>query len=355
MSLTPSELLKDPLFQLNSLLWLTQPVPTDIEIKPLLHERGWTVYAIAQLLGPPLDVLLFAQRANISVQERVRPDVVLQQTPQRRFAFVECKTSSFGSSSTTADQARALLIVGGPRAAEVLGLSVSQVSESFVSYVLPDDQRKLLDPTLEALRKELGDKKIPVGNAILLGLQIAHNAVCIVVDPVGSASFDLPTGSTPFLTLEPDTDPRPVYFIPYDPDVDQTPQEKSFCKRILFERMLGAVVSAAGRVIPPFPTSLKTKSILNDSTFGMYDHWENQESAKNMRGVCKHFMGKVMQAVNSATPNSMSYQPGHGWLIQLQDRNHQERVLDTLTRFSCDTLDLQAEPPPSLFDEQEGV
>ena len=38
------------------------------------------------------------------------------------------------------------------------------------------------------------------------------------------------------MKLQTDTISRLLYFIPYDPDLDQSEDERLFCKRVLFER-----------------------------------------------------------------------------------------------------------------------
>ncbi len=347
----PNELLKNPLFQLNVLLWMAQPLPEDYGITPLLYRRGFTVYAIAPLLPLPPDVRLATEQVQMSVQAGARPDVVLTQESARKFAFAECKASSFGPTSSTAEQARTLLIVAGPRAAEVLGLASGQVTDSLLTFVIPDDQRGPLAQTLADLHNELGDNRLPVGQFSLLGLLLADTDIEIVLDELGSCFFTLASGATPFMKLEEETDPRPLYFIPYDPDVGQSEQERVFCKRVLFERMHSTIVSAVGRANPPAELLLESRKILNDAMFGMYGHWENRESEKHMRGLCMQFMGALARAVNSVASGSMAFQPGEGWKVSLQNPEQQDKVVDGLTRFSCETLDLGIEPPPDLFDD----
>lgn len=129
MPSTHDDLLKDPLFQLNMLLWLAQPLPAGNEISPLLYRRGFTVYAIAPLLPLPLDVRQVVHD-TLALQSGVRPDIVLVHNQERKFAFHECKTNSFGPDSSTAAQIRSLLIISGSRAAEILGLQHGNVSAS---------------------------------------------------------------------------------------------------------------------------------------------------------------------------------------------------------------------------------
>jgi hypothetical protein len=177
--------------------------------------------------------------------------------------------------------------------------------------------------------------------------------ISILINDLGSAFFGLPSGPNPFMKREPYTDPRPLYFIPYDPDVVQSEQEKASCKRVLFERMHSTVVAAVGRARPPTEIALESQKTLNDAMFGMYGHWENRDSAQHMRGLCREFMNALTQAVNSVVSGSMVFQPGGGWKIGLRDRDQHEKMIDTLTRFSCETLDLQSELQPGLFDGLE--
>lgn len=353
MTLTPNELLKDPLFQLNVLLWLAQPLPDKSEITPLFYTKGFTIYAIAPLLGPPLDLRLATMESRISMQDRVRPDVVLVHEKDRKFAFTECKGSSFGPTSSTAEQARSLLVVAGPRAAEVLGLASGQVSASLLAFVIPENDRDPLTQTFANLHEELREKRLPVGKLSVLGLVISDTELGIVIDVPGSEFFLLPSGMNPFLKRDLGVDPRPLYFIPYDPDLGQSEQEKMFCKRLLFERIQSTIVAAVGRANPPTELALQSQKILNDAMFGMYGHWENQDSARHMRHICRQFMGALTQAVNSAVPGTMVFQSEKGWKISLQNEEQHGKIIDALTRFSCETLDLRMEPQSSLLDDLE--
>ena len=350
MSKMLSDLLEDPLFQLNALLWLAQPLPVLAEIVPLFHAKGFTVYAIAPSLGLPPDVRLAAQEAGIDVQERVRPDVVLANEGDGKFLVTECKKSSFGTESTTAEQSRSLLLVSGPRTAEVLGLSASQVSASLLGFVTLGKNCQALAETLSMLRQALSDKGLPVGHFSVLGFTATDVAIDLVPDDTSSHFLGITSGPNRFASLEPDTDPRPLYFIPYDPDIDQSSSERQFCKRVLFERIQAAILAAIGRAYPPAELPFEARRLLNDAMFGMYDLWESSESRKHMRALCRQFMAALSQGVNSAVPRSIVFEEGKGWIVNLTDEKQHEAVKDALERFSCESLDLEVKPDPDLFD-----
>jgi len=352
MTSTLDELLRDPLFQLNAVLWLAQPLPGESQVTPLFHNKGFTVYAIAPLLALPPDVQLAAQEARVSVQPGVRPDVVLIHEREGRFAFAECKGGSFRSSA--AEQARSLLIVAGPRAAEVLGLAGKQVSSSLLALVTPESERLPWAEGLTELLEKLREAHLPVGEFSVLGLVLTDTDISLSANGMGAAFFGVHPGLNTILGLEPDTDPRPLYFIPYDPDVMQSADEQALCRRILFERMHSTVVAGVGRAHPPADLSLESNNILNDAMLGMYGQWENRDSARHMRRLCRQFMEAVAQAVHRMVPGTMVYQPGVGWKITIRDEDQHDKLMDALTRFSCETLDLQAELVPTLFDGPEG-
>jgi hypothetical protein len=351
MSPTKTDLVSDPLFQLNILLWLTQPLPEGSTIVPLLYQRGFSVYAIAPALGVPLDVVLAAQAAQVRIQPNGRPDVVLTHEQERRFAFTECKASSFGPAVEAAEQARAFLLMAGARAADVLGLDASQVRDSILGYAVPEAQKPALQPTLTALTEELSGHGLPAGRSTVLGLHADGQTLTVSFDAAGSAFFSLPSGNHAAMKLEPDTSPRPLYFIPYDPDLNPSDEERLFCKRVLFERIHSAVLVAVGRANPPVNVVLLPNDLLNDAMFGMFSLWQNRDSATHVRALCRQLVHALAKAVNGEIAETFSYEQQTGWKILLPDADRHKRVIDAVSRFSCETMNLRAPPEQELFDE----
>jgi hypothetical protein len=350
--MTPlGELTSDPVFQLNSLLWLTQLMPKNAGVRPVLREVGFEVYAIGPLLAPPPDLLLAIKDSGIDHQERVRPDVVLHRKRDARFGPTECKGNSFGPNSTTAKQARTLLLLSGPRLSEALGVRSEDVRETVAAYLLPATNAGLMHKTLSSLRNELTGRNLPAAPPAILGLQVDQGGVSLSPDNTARDFFGLPPGTVSFLQLEDATDPRPLYFIPYDPDCDQSPDEKVFCKRILFERLHSAVLGGAGRAVPAADIVFETTALLNDATLGMYDLWENTESTKHMRRLVRQLLGRLSEVVCAEHPDGLTYQGGVGWRLHLADEATQMTVCTLLSKFSCETMDLRHDPEPELFDD----
>lgn len=353
MTQVTSDIINDPLFQLNALLWLAQPISHESTIVPLLHDKGFSVYAIAPALAIPPDLKLKAQDSGISTIDLIRPDVVLANEVDGKFAMTECKKSSFGPTSTTSEQARGMILVSGPHAADVLGLSKDQVKSTIFVYATDEHNREPLKQTLNTLISELQTKGLPTSTFSILGFRMDASRILVVVDEEGNNFFRLPVGEIPFLTYDDDTDPRPLYFIPYDPTVypTQNSREQEYCRRIVYERLQSGVIYAVGRSVTP-EFLIEIDALLTDATFGMYANWQDRGARGTMKQLCKQFMRSLMQTANLAVPRSMT-QEGNGWKIKMDNEEQQTKILDALANFSCETLNLRAEPQPDLFDKLE--
>jgi len=348
---TPSELIADPVFQLNSLLWLTQPLPTGAGIRSVLRDQGYHVYAICPSITLPLDILLLVKDSGLAHQDHVRPDVVLYRPSDHRYGVVECKGNSFGPDSSTAKQARTLLLAVGPRLDEALGLQAGTISRNTAAYLIPSQAATEMAETLQTLGAELGAKELRVGPSCVLAIEPDTTSLSLVADESARDFFGLPASKISFLILEEGTDPRPLYFIPYDPDCSQAEGERVYCKLVLFERILASLLGGAGRALPPTELSFDAAGLLNDATLGMYGLWENKDSAKHMRHLLtRNLLPKLQGVLRSEGGNVFEFVENKGWTLQIPTEDAKDAICNTLSKFSCETMDLRLEPEPTLFD-----
>jgi hypothetical protein len=348
-----SELVSDPVFQLNSLLWLTQPMPADAGLRPVLREGGFEVDAICLLLTPPPDILLQFKDSGLAHQDHIRPDMVLCRQQDGRYGVVECKGNSFGVDSSTAQQARTLLVAAGPRLDESLGLESGTIKRSVASYLVPSPTAGHMRLTLEVLDGELRSGKLPVGTSCVLALESGTEAVSLVADGTARGFFNLPAEKIDFVRLEEGTDPRPLYFIPYDPDCSQSEEERAYCKRVLFERIQASLLGAGGRALPPTDLLFDAVGLLNDATLGMYGLWENRDSAKHMRRLVRQLLTKLAEILRSEVGDVFRFVENKGWTLQVPDESTKDAICNALSKFSCETMDLRQEPPQlELFEDQ---
>jgi hypothetical protein len=348
---TPSELVADPVFQLNSLLWLTQPLPAGSGIRPVLREQGYEVDAIGPSITLPLDILLLVKDSGLPHQDHIRPDVVLCRQTDRRYGVMECKGNSFGPDSSTSKQARTLLLAVGLRLDEALGLQTGTISRNTAAYLVPSQAAMEMGVTLQTLGAELSAKGLRSGASCVLALEPDTTSLSLVADDSARDFFGLPESKVDFLILEEGTDPRPLYFIPYDPDCSQSEEEGAYCKRVLFERILASLLGAAGRALPPAELPFDAVDLLNDATLGMYGLWENKDSAKHMRHLLtRHLLPKLQGILRNEGGNVFQFVENRGWTLQVPTESAKDAICNALSKFSCETMDLRQEPEPTLFD-----
>ena len=356
-----SDLIHDPVFQLNALLWLTWPLPPTFGIKPLLWNAGFEVYSISKKLAPPPEVLARLKDSTLQYQDHICPDLVIQRKSDKVFLLVECKKSSFGSQSTTAFQARTLLVLSGPCLSISLGLPVTESTNGAACYFLPEAQASRLKDTLDELTKELGDNKLKIGDVILLSLSLEEESLNLYVNLRNSNIQGLPQDSTPFMQIKEETDPRPLYFIPFDPDCDQSKEERDFCLRILHERIHLEILGAAGRAAPPIKMTLRMEQLLNSATAGMFGRWDNSGAKihyyKCVRKLVVEMIAKISELL-SKSPSKMkcseylSLGINKEVLLNIPDRDSQRIFCNALARFSCESMEITPEAEPDLFENE---
>lgn len=351
----PNDLVADPVFQLNSLLWLTQALPpmeAGIRpvLRPVLREAGFEVDAISPSVTPP-DILLLLKESGLAHQDSARPDVILCRSRDRSYSVVECKGNSFGPASTNARQARTLLAASGPRLNEALGLQAGTVSRSVVAYLVPSQAGPKMAECLPALSEELRGGRLQPGASCVLALEASATELSLVADGPAREFYGLSLARTPFIQLEEGTDPRPLYFIPYDPDCDQSEEERAYCKRVLYERIQASILGACGRATPPMDFEFRAADLLNDATMGMYDCWENRDSTRHMRKLVRDLLAKFAEVLRPEVGNVFRFVEHKGWTLQMSNESTKNAIFIALSKFSCETLDLRREPEPTLFDD----
>ncbi|MFF3637103.1 hypothetical protein [Streptomyces sp. NPDC002250] len=229
------------------------------------------------------------------------PDIVVHHHQSGDHLVMECKASGFGSESSTAGQARKLLVAGADAEA---ALSIS--GDAFILYTLPSEDADLQMQCLEEICVEVeaaGFETAPYGT---LGLEIDESGLW--ADLRLSRPCDKPhlLAILGRVLVSPAVggDSRPLYLIPYDPTTaeNQDPDEKAYCYRQLLERFYLAAVRALGTARVPDSVVLMGDDLLREATFGISPKWHAKELNKLkgdlLRGMTtvlgkKNLKGKV--------------------------------------------------------------
>jgi len=355
MNLNINELCKDPLFQLNLAIWLAQSQPpSEFYVYPLFYESQLNIYSIGPLLTLPPDIRQ-AVTKTINCQNAVRPDLIFEALGKKKFCIIECKSSSFGPESSTANQAITLLLVISSVISEVLGIGKRGENEGILCYFTGPNGAKLMEETLKTLEKEIKDKtNLESGTYGCFEIKTSQTSIILEYPEIVKIFLNLIKNSpVEVIKFEEDTEPRPLYFIPYDPNIQQTKEEQELSRRILFESMLGHMISKIGGADIPYSITFTTQELLDYATFGLYEIWEDNEAKKHLRRLVKDFLNQIKNFINEPLRESVIYEPQKGWSFNLKDRETREEILKQLQRFKPENLDLSKKIGPTLFDNME--
>lgn len=332
----------DPLFQLNLAIWLAQPMPDSSFINPILYRSGFKIYLIGPVLSLPPDIRLTTGDLAGKLQASAKPEIIFESENKQKLLIMECKKSSFGKSSSTAHQARTLLVLSGSIVSEVLAIGARESSQGILCYLTKSEQKLQLEDTLAELSKEVKDlMNYDTGISGCFGIELNNSSLLLdYSDQLQSVLRLQSTRPIEIANFDGESDFHLLYFIPYDPSIEQTPEEQAFCRRILYERILSYILCKVGPSIPPKEIIIAKEDVMREVTFGLYDLWDDVDSKKYMRNLLKEMMLDLRNFLKEAQRHCLEYEERKGWVIKLKDNDEYEEILMQITKFKPENLDL---------------
>jgi len=332
MSAELPDVLADPIFQLNLTLWMLQPLPGMASTRPVLREAGYTLDSISRPLPFP-----FAMRAAVAAaagsHDAPCPDVLAAGPTQFDWLIIECKGAGFGPDSSAAKQATKLL-AGAPDLTEPLALAPGGARSAHLTYLTRNDHREALAGTLEELRARLAAGGLRAGKSGAFGLSREVDGVYIERSAGGSwpapVEQMLP-GPTRVIQLDADEDPRPLYFIPWDPGVDQGPAARDECKAILFARIATEATSEVGRTELPARVLLDVGELLSRATYGVSRRWRYKGDIDKVLRECKRFLADAVAPLKERLALALPSGPER-LEFTLQTENERDATIDCLMK-----------------------
>ncbi len=350
-----NELCRDPLFQLNLAIWLAQEQPIELFcVNPLFYKSGLTIYSIPNKLTIPLDIQVNIAKSNLDCQEVAKPDLILEtKDVPKKYCLLECKASSFGINSQNPQpvkQARTHLIISGMVISEVLGGRRGD-NEGILCYLIGSDNIDMMLETLKTLKQEIKDKINYIsGYYGCFQVKSRENAILLEYHKEIKKYLNLNEESpVKILAIEKDTDPRPLYFIPYDPNI-QSKEEQALGRRILFERILSNIISTIGGTTNQKSVAFTTEGLLNSATFEIYERWDDNETKKQIRTIIKDYLMNIMNIINENIKDCITYTRNSGWIFNFKNLKMKNQLLKQLEKFKPEMLDLSKEISETLFD-----
>lgn len=297
--MTPEALIKDPLFQLNLILFLSMPVPDDAEIEPVLLKAGYSLLYIERpITVPPLSRAQLLDK-GYQVNGQVCPEILLEHAPSYSFLVVECKTASFGPNSTTARQARGYLTLNGKGLSELVGKSSQETWSTTISYFSLNGEGTVILVTLEKLKKELQEISIETAESVVSLEWLLRSDGIYLCKSEGSGSppgIDLDSPQRVLALTEGD-DPRTLQLIPYSSNTSGTVD--NFNERVFLERLRSAIASLFAnmkRSATQHPLDELIRQVIP-----VWEQWKNPEETRHVRSKVRQIVGKMIHELYAAT------------------------------------------------------
>jgi len=267
-----STLTRDNLFQLNILVWASFPHPIDAPVTPVLRNAGYILWSIERPLNAGVAELA-RLRKTTEIQPNPVVDAVFEHARTNTYVLVECKPSSFGVNSEWAPQARGMIVAGG-NAASRLGLSVGAVAE--LCYLVPADDAQATDTTLATLAAEVSGQRFVACPTGSLGLSIKADGAYLglLSQPRGVAQ--MPQMLIPeqrVIAVRANQDPRPLYIIPWIPDVVDDTALEAFK-----EKLRAQLLSWLGKASIGGQVTLQFEDLLYEVSRGIFRIWRDRDS-----------------------------------------------------------------------------
>ena len=287
-----NKLLSDQVFQINTLLWALQGLPTDGPVEPVLQRAGYYLAAIGRRMIVPSDPSVVNALARLNGSEDrspCNPDLWLKHRSDPVQPIVELKSQGFSPDSSNSRQARKLIL-----SAFDISASLAEPSEQrgHIIYATEASDATEMASTLKELSSELTAEVVPTAPTAVLGFVEDDRGICLM-SPIPS---DLPGPaagvlSVPAIVLhrEDENDLQPLYFVPWIPgnDNSQDPHLRSDGLRELTARLLTYVLSEIGQAQPPTELVLNCTGLLSRATYGVFDRWRDKDRKQFSNAVAR--------------------------------------------------------------------
>ena len=223
-------LLRDPVFQLNLLVWMAKDQPSSgYRVRPFFFENGFRLVYIEQPFAFPDATARAIDASGLQITKTPEPETILGRAADQKALYFEAKANSFGTNSSNSPQARGHLLACGPAFAETL----KPLESALLCYVVPQDRCALMAECLSSLSTELRSATLAPGEHSVHGLGVNGTDLIYSWDQKFKQHGGVGLDSIAVLhELQDDTDPSPLLLVFTDEDCPN--QERSgFYRRAL--------------------------------------------------------------------------------------------------------------------------
>jgi len=228
------ELFKDPVFQLNLLLWMAKEQPSDnYRVRPLLYQAGFKMIYIEHPFAFPVETATAIQNSELDISLEPEPEMIVGRERDQKALYYEAKSNSFSPASDNSRQARGHLLACGPAFSEVL----APLESCLLCYVTPEDKRELMSECLGTLAEQLKQVDLKPGAFSAHGLSIQEGEIIYSWDDEFKTYINLHGNSSSIMSgVKGDVNPTPLLLLYSDED-HYDPLMQDYYRQALIEQV----------------------------------------------------------------------------------------------------------------------
>lgn len=283
-------LLRDPVFQLNLLLWMVKEQPSiGYRVRPFFYENGFRLVYIEQPFAFPDATARAIETSALNISKAPEPEMILSRNADKKGLYFEAKTDSFGPDSSNSRQARGHLLACGPAFAETL----APLQLALLCYVVPRDCCARMAECLTNLTTELQSAALTPGLHSVQGLEVAARDLVYSWDNAFKKHIGVTGDSVAVVhDLQADTDPSPLLLIYSDQDCPN-PERSGYYRRVLINQVVAKLVSDLN-LLPIEQTYIITaRELLQQTTDGVLNYLALDRQRNMIRIVRQNIFGRI--------------------------------------------------------------
>ncbi len=276
-------LLKDPVFQLNLLVWMAKEQPREkYRVRPFFCEIGFSIIYIKHPFPFPEKIAKQILSSSLPITHQPEPELMLGRQRDGKALCLEAKANSFGVQSDNCKQARGHLLASGP----VFGEVFSPLSDCMLCYVLPEDKRRPMSECLASLSTELEKHKFSPGQYCTHGLSVDGTTLMYSWDTSFSNYSEADDDRTAVLDgLAEDTDPTPLLLVYSDEDCHDD-EMRDMYRRAVIEQVRVVMLCDLHKHTQGDRYEATPEELLMKTTDGVYEYL-GRKCQKGLRNLVR--------------------------------------------------------------------
>lgn len=349
--MTPAELIRDPVLQLNLLVWMTREQPQDFyRVRPLFHEAGFELRNIDTEFPLPETVIAAAKSKNIPIRQNPCPDLRIYNLTVQKEIYIEAKASSFGAGSDNSEQGRAHLLAVGPACMA----SFTPITQVLLSYHLPEEQCEDMLVCLASLAEELRGHDLQPGNFGASGFGAAGTTLTYSPDRATAGFLNIPQQSHEIMHgLEAQTDPAPLLLLLVEDDHHDKERIGTYRQAVVSQ--IHASLICLLHANEDFSLEVSAQQLLRETTQGTVIYLPRRRRQRMEQLIVENIFKRIREVWKDKHPDMIRLD-GRTMAINFESDLRRDDFLDWLEDGDKTKFSDKAPPPdtpefPGMFSE----